>query len=490
MILPTADDLPPHDDSAERALLSCFLDDPKTAANLAGPVYNDDFYTEANRGIFRALTACISREPAPVGIMAVVPMVRDELVRVGATLALQALPDVAEVGTRAIDAENYAKIVRRLSASRSAMRAAYDVMVLARTDGDAALELGRQRFAESHEAFKSSQKDSEPISICAADLLVEPEDTRLAYWAGHALPGSVMLEVAAPKTGKTWINAAFIGALERGEGWLGGEPYPDGPITSLIASEEPPAVVKSWLRRFGVTKAHIVTRREASRLLSRPWKERVKWLETRAVEIGAKVLAVDTFRFWASLGSKEENDAGAVGAAMMPLLVAAGSSDLLVLVTHHTRKGEGGGSRTAGSAAFDGAVDTILDVENFSPNNPNDGRRKIKARGRFIDPENGYGDERVIRYVSPDADAPATFVLEGSIREARESEDRQRITEAVRSNPACTTPELIGLAHIRPQDAHAVLKRMVGFELLRTGTGKAKDPHRWVINPTHAAMTK
>jgi predicted ATP-dependent serine protease len=118
------------------------------------------------------------------------------------------------------------------------------------------------------------------------------------------------------------------------------------------------------------------------------WQEIVDAAVEEAHRIDAGHLIVDTVNRFAGLKGDEENNAGAVAAAMNPLLDAAQSHNLAVLSIRHANK-EG---RARGSTQFDHDVDMLLTLN------------RVEGNGREI--------ERLLTAVGRHAGTPEKLTVE------------------------------------------------------------------------------
>ncbi len=104
---------------------------------------------------------------------------------------------------------------------------------------------------------------------------------------------------------------------------------------------------------------------------------------------GRRVLVVvDTLSKWANLKRKEENDAGAMGKAMLPLQELAQEHDLAVIALMHQGKGssedddEDISDVGRGSSAIVGDADIVLHLKRPRHRQAGERRVRILCRGR------------------------------------------------------------------------------------------------------------
>ncbi len=127
-----ADKAPPHDLEAEQATLGAMLIEPGATARAMAIVEEEDFYPEAHRLIFRAMSAVVQRNE-PVDLVTVSAELRrtDHLEAVGGGDYLTAL--ISKVPTAA-HVTRYADIVVEKSLLRKLIRAGADIQGMAYED--------------------------------------------------------------------------------------------------------------------------------------------------------------------------------------------------------------------------------------------------------------------------------------------------------------------------------------------------------------------
>lgn len=197
-------------------------------------------------------------------------------------------------------------------------------------------------------------------------------------WPGYIAKGHKTLLSAIPKGGKTTLVSRLLHDLEHGGGLV---TNPCG-VRTLLVTEESAGL---WAKRRDALNLGDAVDVIALPFLSRPSpREWERFIEYIAAEVKAKgygLVVLDTIAaLWPCV---EENDAGKVLNALLPLnaIVAAGAALLLI---HHVRKSDGGeGQASRGSGALTGFVDTIVELRRYDAENAHDRRRVLKAWGRF-----------------------------------------------------------------------------------------------------------
>ena len=119
------DRLPPQNTDAERSLLGSLLIDAEAITRIAGTIGPDDFYRQAHRSIYEAITTISTRDEKADYVT-----LCDQLVRAGTLADVGGEGYVAEL-TSAVPTpfhvEHYAAIVRRASILRQIIQGATPV---------------------------------------------------------------------------------------------------------------------------------------------------------------------------------------------------------------------------------------------------------------------------------------------------------------------------------------------------------------------------
>ncbi|HEY4429234.1 MAG TPA: AAA family ATPase [Solirubrobacteraceae bacterium] len=284
-------------------------------------------------------------------------------------------------------------------------------------------------------------------------------------WAGYLAPGSLTLLAAKPKAGKSTLGFAVSEAVAAGAGAFLGRTVRQGPV--VYVSEESSA-----------TLAHKLPRLETLRVLTREaawpkpsWQELVAGAVQEVKRVGAVLLVVDTFAYWAALPRDAEKDAGAAQEAMQPLVDAA--RDVATLVPLHQRKGGGeDGEGVRGSGAIAGTADIVLELE-----------RTQQPRERVLLALSRYPTTPGSLVIHHDAATGAwAAIAEGERADARTVSDRLAILAALRDGDALTRGELEQAVGSPERQWHSTLDDLIsGGDVHRDGRGVKGDPHRFSI---------
>jgi hypothetical protein len=175
-------------------------------------------------------------------------------------------------------------------------------------------------------------------------------------WEGYLARGAVTLLAGRPKVGKSTLACALAEAVASDAETFLTRPVVAAPVVYVIEEGADTAIEK-----LGDDRIRVLVREDA--WPKPPWRDLIAEAVEEAARVSAALIVVDTFAAWAALGPDQENNAGAIQAALDPL-VAAAQRDLAVLLVHHARKNGGdGGVAVRGSSALTGGVDAILELD-------------------------------------------------------------------------------------------------------------------------------
>lgn len=270
--------------------------------------------------------------------------------------------------------------------------------------------------------------------------------------------------------GKTTFALHLVAAILHGEPFMG---YATSPCKTVYLTEQQPAPFREALERAGLLQTgpdlRIVFRREVGHLA---WPDLIAALVADATHDGYMLLVIDTLAKLA--GIRDENDAAAAAAAMVPLQDAA-HDGMAVVVCRHERKGGGSvGESARGSSAFSGDVDVIVQLRRPEGNQPSN-RRVIETLSRYTETP-----EKVVVELVDEG-----YVLLGEA-EAVAIADALRIVSALlggefgRLETGVTVDELVeasGLARTTVQRAIRELRKR--GEVAESGRGIRGNPYRY-----------
>jgi hypothetical protein len=409
-----------------------------------------------------------------------------------------AIEDVIPEGRRDTTLTSLAGSMRRRGMSEAAMLAALRVENDRCRPPLPATDLERiARSVASYPPEQSEMSVRDP-SDSASRKDIQTPTTRLAFtslaealsgvhqdpewcWRYYLAPGVTTLYAGRAKVGKSTLLFGLLGALERGESFLGLATVPTG---VLLLSEEPAAALRKKADQFGLemslrepespsrgetiaSRVHLLRRAHTQGLR---WAEIVRQAIAYALEHGLGVLVVDTFDKWTGLRGDDENKTGAVLEALEPLREAAAAGLAVLVITHHRKGGGKFGEGVRGASALVGACDIVLEVER-DPTDETRRRRILRGISRFEEPP-----ELVVELDPNDG-----YRALGDVEQVRIDDEREKLlaTLAALPQPALTS-DVAEALDIAPGTArsrlNAARRRGVVF---RTGAGKSGDPHRW-----------
>lgn len=371
------------DEAMERAAIGAALISADAAAAVCTSLEPSDFFSPINQQIFRAV-----KDLHHAGGVDVV-LVRNALRRAGKLaddVVAPYLVELADAVASASNADFYARSVAELARKRKLRQ---ELLELA--DRCANGSLWPEIVKELESLAAEPQTDEGWIGklgrpIAWAELAGEPDVPWICedLVARHAVTQFVGLW----KAGKTTYLAALLHHLSRG-GMFGGLHAQKS--RALVITEEPQWV---WARR-----AEEFGGGDGIDFWCRPFAGRASWTAwegfIRDLADYAKAEAYDlvVFDSMPNLWPVEnENDAGEMARATVPMQKIAEAGTGVVLV-HHPRKGDGNqGQAARGSGAFAATVDIIVELRRFDPSDLQDRRRVISILGRF------GSSERVIEW--------------------------------------------------------------------------------------------
>jgi AAA domain-containing protein len=195
-----------------------------------------------------------------------------------------------------------------------------------------------------------------------------------------AARGMLTLVDGAPKTaGKTNLILHGIRAVRQQEPFLA---HATKQVSVLLVTEENARTITLALERVGLLATDGFYIVPWSSLAGQKWGAIVDSIEKICVDRKIGWLITDTFFGVAGLGGEEENKAGVVDEATVPLRDIIGRLNLAGTITRHERKSGGSvGESGRGSSALTGSVDAIVQLKRLSANyGPN--TRQLDVSGR------------------------------------------------------------------------------------------------------------
>jgi hypothetical protein len=292
-------------------------------------------------------------------------------------------------------------------------------------------------------------------------------------WFGCLAMGHVTLLVALMKAGKTTLIGHLLRALQEGKPFLG---RATRETRTLVVSEESQTIWAGRRDALGLDDhLSLLCKPTVAKLNYGEWCEFIGYVGEQAAERECDLVAFDTLGTFAPW--KNENESAEVNAAVLPFnrLTEAGRG---VLGFHHAGKtDQGEGKAARGSTALAAAVDIILEMRRFKPDDRTDRRRVLSGLGRFDE----VPDELVIAL----ADDGTGYTAEGDRKELAARELADAILDVLPADrpglrgdevhEAMPKGDRPGLAKI----GAALLSGAEAGRWQASGSGRKGDPRRY-----------
>lgn len=197
-------------------------------------------------------------------------------------------------------------------------------------------------------------------------------------WEGMIARGHTTLFSALMKAGKSTLMAYLLRALQHGVSFLGRD---STRCRTLVISEESQAI---WRRRrdtLGLDDSlHLLCRPMVAKPSFADWAGFLAHVRDKARDT-FDLVAIDTLSAFAPW--RNENDAAEVQATLTPLNQLTEAGHAVLLFHHHGKGDQSEGKAARGSTALAGAVDVLLEMRRYKPDDREDRRRVVSGLGRF-----------------------------------------------------------------------------------------------------------
>lgn len=341
-----------------------------------------------------------------------------------------------------------------------------------RTDSPEALAAELEHFSRvlRQTGDDDSRRWAKPVAV---SQLAAANATIDFLLEGCIARGHLTLFSALMKAGKSTFIGFMLQALQTGESFIGRRTTKS---RTLLVSEESAGL---WCRRrdaLGLTdQLSLMCRPMIAKPSMADWSEFVAFVAEQAAATAVDLVVIDTTSAFAPW--KSENDAAEVQGTITPLnrLTQAG---LAVMLVHHIGKADQAEGRAArGSTALAGAVDIILELRRYKPDDNDDRRRVLRGLGRF--------DEIPSEIVVTLQEDGSGYVAEGDRRLMQARELEAAVVEGLPSGPpGMTTEDLHALMPATDRPALAKLRETLiegaaAGKWLTDGTGRKGNPRRF-----------
>jgi hypothetical protein len=309
--------------------------------------------------------------------------------------------------------------------------------------------------------------------IPARDLAAESREPLPWLWHGFLSPGKVTLLTSQWKAGKTTLLSILLARLRTG-GQLAGLPVAAG--KALVVSEESRHDWRPRCQRLGLLEhVHFLCRPFKAKPTMEEWLTLMDAVDQSRRSQGIDLVVFDTLATF--LPGQNENTAGTMLQALMPLrrLADVGMSLLLM---HHPRKGTAlAGQAARGSGALPAFVDILIEKSYVTDPDDPDRRRRLRAYTRH---------EETARHLVLELTADGTDYLVHNVADEEMAQNWQAVLFVLEEATTKLTRQEI-LEHWpadfdKPDKATLwrwLVRAVAQGGVLQEGSGRNKDPFRY-----------
>lgn len=356
-------DVPPHDLTAERAVLGAILLDNAALDRVS--LEPEAFYDRRHKLVFRTMQRLAAQGTALDYVTVHAALKAESEQPLGSYLS-----ELAEATPSAANVADHAEIVRDKAEARSLITLTMEISQRAQADEPVGPLCKRllQRAAtltDQHQAPTDEFK-----SYTLAELKNRPREKVEPVVDGLLKRGGLSLFVGDAKAGKSLTCRTLTWAVATGNPWLGRETTPGGVL--YLALEEDADDVEDHFWQMGLMETDSV--RVA---YMKPLERVIPKLKRHIERVKPILVIVDTIAHLLDFGG-DANDYIKVTRTLKPLLDLARESRAHIMIVHHTRKSGGDhGADALGSTAFRGITDTTFTLKRIGEQG-----RSIQSMGR------------------------------------------------------------------------------------------------------------
>jgi hypothetical protein len=329
------------------------------------------------------------------------------------------------------------------------------------------------------EPLGSDDSKRPTMRIFTVPELVSQSDARVDWILEGYIARTMITQITGPpKEGKSTFIASIAAAVAGGRTFC---QLKTAQTPVLYYTEEGKTSFAGMMRRVCADQEvgiHVLLRAET---FGRSWVEVCAGLHANCGKHNVGLLVIDTFSDLAGLTGEQENQAGPVFEAMLPLRPIAADGVAIVIVRHDRKEGGSLVDAGRGSGAFAGAVDILMGLRKKGPT-----QREVLGIGRpdgvrdtmFVDFDG-------IEYVATlDPKSERKMALERRVLAALPHDESQALDiETVAKRVGCSVPTVRPvLLHLKAHDA--------AISQLQSGTGwgeiwgpRANTRRRGVVTP-------
>jgi hypothetical protein len=411
----------PQNVDAEAGVLGSLLIDPGAIAEVVDFLKPDDFYREAHRATYAAMVD-LHNEGTPADFITLT----DELARRGKLDDVGGMASISQLANQvptSANIEHYARIVERTAILRRLIHAAGQIAAVAYNEPESIVALDQAEALITAVRTSYTQRNTHIVTQDAAELL--HKDIPPPKWAVPDLfAEGVTILAGKPKKGKSTLAAGVLLAVSHGGVALGKIPVKQGEALYLALEDNEPRMQRrlQQMTDYGESAppmGYFHIEYTWPRLDDGGINKLDRWMDQHPA---TRIIVIDTYK---KVKPRQTNKNATLYdndyEALLPLQAWASRRRVAVVVIAHTRKSsaDDAADEISGSTGLTAVVDNLVVMRKTAE------FTELHRSGR------DYVDDTV--WALKGDITTLRWTIEGPLWEAKRSEERQRILDALQT---------------------------------------------------------